>query len=242
MNILITGASSGIGKQLALDYQQAGHRVWGQGRHPIRLEQLAAAGVTPLAVELTDLKATQSCLSELPPLDLVILAAGNCEYLDPNRFDAKLFERVMHANLLSVANCLDALWQRLKTGSQLAIIGSLAHHLPFSRAGAYGSSKAAIAYLTKAIRTDLAPRQIRVHLIEPGFVQTPLTDRNQFKMPSLISTEQASRSIRRGLAKGQQVIRFPWVFSLFLLSLGRLPLSWQQALCRKMAKQSGEQV
>jgi NAD(P)-dependent dehydrogenase (short-subunit alcohol dehydrogenase family) len=239
MKILITGASSGIGRQLALDYQAKHHEVWGQGRDAKRLAELSQAGVNTIEVELTDLEATQQALGALPELDCVILCAGSCEYLDPERFDAKLFERVMAANVTSVANSLDALWPKLKSGGQLAIVGSLAHHLPFSRAGAYGASKAALDYLTKALRTDLGARGVSVHSIEPGFVKTPLTDRNSFAMPMLVSPKAASRAIRRGLANGKPVIRFPLVFSLALRALGKLPLTLQSKLCRQLADSQG---
>ncbi|UPW19710.1 SDR family NAD(P)-dependent oxidoreductase [Agarivorans sp. TSD2052] len=239
MNILITGASSGIGKQLALDYVAAGHQVWGQGRDATRLQQLSTQGVTPLQIELADLSQVRNSFNSLPEMDLIVLCAGNCEYLDPKQFDAELFSRVWQSNLQTMANCLDALWDQLKPGSQLALVGSLAHLLPFSQAGAYGSSKAAVHYLAQAIGTDLGDKQVTVHCIQPGFVQTPLTDKNTFDMPSMISPQQASRYIISGLAKGKIVINFPTMFSGFLHVLNCLPKTWQQALCRRLAHKEG---
>ncbi|MDO6684157.1 MULTISPECIES: SDR family NAD(P)-dependent oxidoreductase [unclassified Agarivorans] len=239
MNILITGASSGIGKQLALDYAAKGHQVWGQGRNKERLQELTNKGITALPLELADLATVRSSLSELPAMDLIVLCAGNCEYLDPERFDAELFSRVWQANVLTVANCLDGLWGQLKPGSQLALVGSLAHLLPFSQAGAYGSSKAAIHYLSQALGTDLAAKQVSVHCVQPGFVKTPLTDKNAFAMPNMISSEQASQYIMKGLAKGKTSINFPGVFSGILHFLNCLPVSWQQSLCRRLAHKEG---
>ncbi|WP_220720595.1 SDR family NAD(P)-dependent oxidoreductase [Agarivorans litoreus] len=239
MNILITGASSGIGKQLALDYQKLGHTVWGQGRNQQRLQDLAEQGIAPLQVELGELEQVRSSFADLPAMDLIVLCAGNCEYLDPQRFDAKLFERVWQSNVLTIANCLDALWANLKPGSQLALVGSLAHLLPFSQAGAYGSSKAAVHYLAQALGTDLGDKQVSVHCIQPGFVKTPLTDKNNFAMPSIISPEQASQAIIKGLNKGKTVINFPSLFSGFLHILNCLPYRWQQNICRRLAHKEG---
>ncbi len=235
MNILITGASSGIGKQLALDYAAQGHHVWGQGRNAQRLQALAEQGIQPIQVELGDLTQVREAFADLTELDLIVLAAGDCEYLDPKAFDAELFARVWQNNVQTMANCIDALWQNLQPHSQLALVGSLAHLLPFSQAGAYGSSKAAVDYLALALGTDLKAKQVSVHCIQPGFVKTPLTDRNNFAMPNLISPQQASRYIRQGLAKGKTKINFPRVFSVILHALSCLPASWQQALCHRLA-------
>ncbi|WP_432463687.1 SDR family NAD(P)-dependent oxidoreductase [Agarivorans sp. QJM3NY_33] len=239
MNILITGASSGIGRQLALDFCTQGHQVWGLGRDSSRLQAIAKQGVKPLQVELGDLQALRELVLDLPAMDIVVLGAGSCEYLDPQRFDASLFERVWQNNVQSMANCLDALWSQLKPGAQLALVGSLAHLLPFSQAGAYGSSKAAIHYLAHALRTDLAAKQVSVHCIQPGFVKTPLTDKNHFSMPYLISVEQASQAIIKGLSNGRLVINFPTAFSCLLRLLHALPLTWQNKICCRLARKEG---
>ena len=94
--VLITGATSGIGRQLALDYRRAGWQVWGCGRDEVRLQALADLGITPLRFDARDSAAMAGVAASLPALDLLILNAGNCEYMDPAEgFDGALFARVI---------------------------------------------------------------------------------------------------------------------------------------------------
>ena len=94
--VLITGASSGIGRQLALDYRRAGWQVWGCGRDGERLQELGLHGITPLQFDARDVAVMSGVAATLPPLDLLILNAGNCEYMDVGEgFDSELFARVI---------------------------------------------------------------------------------------------------------------------------------------------------
>ena len=166
----------------------------------------------------------QQAVSELAPLDLVILNAGNCEYIDDaRRFDAELFARVVNANLIGTANCLSSMIPRVKRGGRIAVVSSSVTFLPLTRAEAYGASKAGLDYLTRTLAIDLAPHHIAVSLIRPGFVDTPLTRKNDFPMPGRVSPEQASAAIRKGLAKGKSEICFPFGFITILRLLSWLP-------------------
>ncbi len=237
--VLITGASSGIGTALVREYSAAGWAVTACGRDASRLQAVATdTGCDTLAFDIADRQSTCDALAGLDPhWDLVILNAGTCEYIeDPRAFDAELFERVMHTNTVGPANCLQALLPHLKAGSRIALVGSSASYLPFTRAAAYGGSKAAVAYLAGSLAADLAPHGIGVSLVSPGFIKTPLTDQNDFNMPMMISAEQAALSIRRGLDKGQSHVCMPWLFCAFLRVLGRLPFAARVAIARKMAR------
>lgn len=238
MKILITGATSGIGRQLALDYQAEGHQVWGVGRSADALETLVQQGITPLQVDLSDRESTCACCSQLESLDLVILSAGTCEYIDMPDFNGDLFARVMRANVESMANSIEALLPALRKSSsaQLIGIGSSAAYLPLPRAEAYGSSKAAIAYLMKTLRITLKADNINVSLVCPGFVKTPLTDRNDFPMPFLIDVTEASRVIRKGVAKNQAEIHFPRRFTYMMKLMSLLPQKVWEALALRMIK------
>ncbi|MCX4071864.1 SDR family NAD(P)-dependent oxidoreductase [Aeromonas caviae] len=222
--VLITGATSGIGRQLALDYRRAGWQVWGCGRDEVRLQALADLGITPLRFDARDSAAMAGVAASLPALDLLILNAGNCEYMDPAEgFDGVLFARVIETNLIATGNALAALLPRLGAGGRLAIVSSSVSWLPLPRAEAYGASKAALDYLANTLRLDLASKGIGVTLIRPGFVQTPLTDKNDFPMPCLATVEEASRAIMTGLAAGRHQIHFPRRFIWLLRLLGALP-------------------
>jgi len=228
--VLITGASSGIGARLATDYANEGWQVVACGRNREALQQLArgSANIHTLSFDVTDMTSTRQVLQGLAPCELLILNAGTCEYIDVDHFDAALLARVFSVNLQGVANCLEILLPQLRRGDRLALVGSLAGELPFPRAEAYGASKAAVAYLARSLAVDLSRRGVGVSLISPGFVDTPLTRRNDFSMPCLVNPAEASRTIRRGLARGDKHIHFPRRFSIPLLLAASLPVSWFQ--------------
>ncbi|GIU13249.1 short-chain dehydrogenase [Shewanella sp. c952] len=231
--VLITGASSGIGLQLASDYLQQGWKVFACGRNKQGLDKLV--GAEKLLFDINDIDAIKAEAERLQNgdfanLDLVILNAGTCEYVDDAlHFDSALFERVIRTNVISMGHCISAFLPLMSGGSQLALMGSSAVYLPFPRAEAYGASKAAVQYLASSLALDLKPHGIGVSVICPGFVKTPLTDKNDFAMPMQQTPQQASIAIRKGLAKGQQEIHFPLRFTLLLKFISLLPRGvWQK--------------
>jgi NAD(P)-dependent dehydrogenase (short-subunit alcohol dehydrogenase family) len=235
--VLITGASSGIGQQLAQDYAAQGWQVIACGRDAARLEALCAQhpAIITRRFDMTDLAATREALAA-SPAELVILCAGTCEYLNHGVVDAQLVARVLTTNLLGPVNCLDALLPQLQTGARIALVGSTASLVPLPRAEAYGASKAALAYFARSLAVDLTPRGIAVSLVLPGFVATPLTDRNDFAMPMIITPQQASAYIRQGLAKGRAEIAFPPLFAALLRLTALLPQALQRWLAKRMVR------
>jgi len=238
MKILITGATSGIGRQLALDYQAAGHDVRALGRSPAALAELEKLGIRTGQVDLENREETLAWFAGLEALDLVIMSAGNCEYIDLPVFDSALVARVMRANVESLAHSIEGVLPALRKGKNphLVGIGSSAAYLPLPRAEAYGASKAAVAYLLDTLRIDLAAEGIRVSHVAPGFVKTPLTDRNDFPMPCRVTVQQASTAIRKGIAAGKKEIHFPKRFTGSMKLLSLLPRSLWLALARKMVR------
>ena len=238
MNIVITGATSGIGKQLALDYQQEGHTVWAIGRNQKQLDELAQHGIKIGQVDLLSRDQTLAWFNNLERVDLAILSAGSCEYIDMPDFDSNLVSRVMRINVETMAHSIEALLPLLRKSDapHLAGIGSSAAYVHLPRAEAYGSSKAAVAYLIDTLRISLEPENIAVSLVCPGFVETPLTDLNDFPMPSLISVEAASNCIRKGLAKKSREIHFPKRFTMLLKLLGILPRPLWVKLAQRLRK------
>jgi len=238
MRILITGATSGIGRQLARDYHAAGHEVWALGRSPEALAELAQQGLHTGQVDLEKREETLAWFAGIEKLDLAILAAGNCEYVDLPAFDSALVARVMRANVESLAHSIEGALPALRKGQRphLVGIGSSAAYLPLPRAEAYGASKAAVAHLLDTLRIDLAAEGIRVSHVAPGFVKTPLTDRNDFPMPCLVTAEQASTAIRKGIAGGKKEIHFPRRFTVAMKLLSLLPRTVWLFLARKMVR------
>jgi len=231
--VLITGASSGIGLQLARDYLAQGDAVWACGRDATRLAPLQALGATLLCFDGRDAAACQQAAEAVPALDLAILNAGTCEYIEDARaFDGALFARVIETNLIATGQVLAAFLPRLVRGGRLALVSSSVTWLPLPRAEAYGASKAALDYLAASLRLDLARQGIAVSLVRPGFVATPLTARNDFPMPGLLTVEQAARRIRQGLDRGQLEVQFPRRLIWPLRLLGALPSGLWLRLCR----------
>lgn len=230
---LITGASSGLGRELAIQYAKDGWQVIAVARSVDALNELHNQynSIHAFPLDLTDAglfsAAVEHLTQQIPALDLVILNAGSCDYVEATNLPLDIFNRTMALNFqaqVTAVKLLLPLLQKSEEGT-LAIVSSLAHLFPFTKAEAYGASKAALSYFTDSLRVDLTDSGVRVCLIEPGFVDTPLTQKNDFKMPFLLQVEDAATRIRQGVKSQQQRIRFPTrlVWSLHLLNL--LPYS-----------------
>lgn len=235
--VLITGASSGIGAGLARSYADDGYHVIACGRDPARLEALHQhnPNVTVRLFDMTDRDACRQALTGCYA-DVVILCAGTCEYLNHGDVDAALVERVMNTNFLGPVNCLAALQPQLAAGNRVVLVSSMAHWLHFPRAEAYGASKAALTWFAETLRLDWEPKGIGVTVVSPGFVDTPLTQKNDFAMPGRVSVDDAVKAIRSGLAKEKNHITFPGSFGLILRLLSALPAFLQNALLRRMVR------
>lgn len=233
---VITGASSGLGRELALQYAAEGWRVLAIGRSEERLVQLSQQStlIHPLVLDVTDAAAMEKSAgiiaAVLPSVDLLILNAGSCEYVDVDNLDLAAFDRTFAVNFFATVAAVKHWLPLLKRASagQLAIVSSLAWLFPFTRAEAYGASKAALSYFTDSLRLDLTGQGIQVSLIEPGFVDTPLTRKNDFAMPFLLPVADAASRVRRAIAGGKLRCRFPLRLSLSLQLLNLLPYGFRQ--------------
>ncbi len=235
--ILITGATSGIGNQLAKDYLAENHHVYAVGRDDEALAELKSLGAETIDLDLMDQEKVIEAFSKISRIDLAICGAGMCEYLDMPNFDSAVFMKVMSVNLGTLSHAIEGVLPKLiESKGRLVGIGSASAYVPFARAEAYGSSKAAIHYLMKTLQISLAPYDVAVSLVVPGFVETPMTKQNDFPMPFIQTTKQASQAIRDGIESGHEVIEFPKKLTLPLKALGTLPdLVWQQ-VSEKMKK------
>ncbi|WP_282166607.1 SDR family NAD(P)-dependent oxidoreductase [Shewanella japonica] len=228
--ILITGASSGIGLALARHYIELGYHVFACGRNEQSLNTIG--GAYPLVFDINDKYQIEQASMQLSTmlnnkgltLTTVVLNAGSCEYIDnPLQFDGGLFERVINTNLIAMGYCLQFFLPLIAAHGRIGLMSSSATYLPFPRAEAYGASKAAVNYLASSLRLDLTQHDIGVSVICPGFVSTPLTDKNDFSMPMKISAQQAAIDIFSGLKKGRDEIHFPKRFTYILKCLACLP-------------------
>ncbi|MGP5133285.1 SDR family NAD(P)-dependent oxidoreductase [Psychrobacter glacincola] len=230
LHILITGATSGIGNQLAKDYLLEGHHVYAVGRDDSALAELESLGAETVDLDLMDRDKVIDAFGKIEEVDLAICGAGMCEYLDMPNFDSASFMKVMSVNMGTLSHAIEGILPKLiASKGRLVGIGSASAYVPFARAEAYGSSKAAVHYLMKTLQISLAPHDVSVSLVVPGFVETPMTKQNDFPMPFIQTTAQASQAIRDGIASGHDVIEFPKKLTLPLKVLGTLPdLVWQQ--------------
>ena len=229
-HIVITGATSGIGYQLAKDYLQEGHHVYAVGRDDKVLSELESLGAETIELDLMDRDKVIAAFDKISEIDLAICGAGMCEYLDMPNFDSSVFMKVLSVNMGTLSHAIEGVLPKLiASKGRLVGIGSASAYVPFARAEAYGSSKAAIHYLMKTLQISLAPHGVAVSLVVPGFVETPMTKKNDFPMPFLQTPQQASQAIRDGITSGHEVIEFPKKLTLPLKVLGTLPdLVWQQ--------------
>lgn len=232
--ILITGATSGIGEALAKRCINDGHSVIACGRNEEKLAELAKLdNMTTCRFDVTDETATKKALAHIQ-CDIAVLNAGTCEYVDINNVEPDMFKRVFDANVFGVVNVVSALIPVLKSGNKIVFVDSLARLLPFPKSQAYGASKAALNYIAKSFEVDLAHTGIAVQTLSPGFVKTPLTDKNDFPMPMVISAEDAADYMLKGIISTRASVYFPRRFSFIVRLLNLLPEIIQKKICINM--------
>lgn len=234
-NIWITGASSGIGEALALQLARAGHQVAASARSADKLAGLsersheAAGRAHAYPLDVTDRAAARRVLGEierdLGPLDTAVLAAGTHQPVSADAFEAGAFARLVEINLIGTANCLEPLLQQMiaRRRGRIAIMASVAGYRGLPTSAYYGATKAALINLTECLKFDLDRYGVMLQLIDPGFVKTPLTDKNEFKMPFLIPAEEAAQRIAAGLESARFEVTFPRRFTYLLKLLRCLP-------------------
>ena len=245
--VWVTGASSGIGAALVGPLVSKGARVAVSARRAEALEALAhtwrdkGADVRAFPVDVTDRAATHAVVAAIEQafgrLDVAVLNAGT-HVLGKGPFDAQQFVDNMELNYFGMLYGIEAVLPGMlaRGRGHIAGVSSLAGLRAVPGAGAYGASKAAASHMLDAIRFDLEPRGVLVTNITPGFVKTPLTDRNRYRMPFLMEVDRAAAILVDGLERGKREIHFPKPFSWIVKTLRVLPYPVYQWIIRSATK------
>ena len=248
--VWLVGASSGIGRATASALHAQGAKVVVSARSADALNAFTDAhpGSLALALDVTDplaVKAAASSLAAQGALDCVVYCAGHYHAMDATRIDLADLLRHNEINYLGALYLLDAVLPQLlaqplnqHSGQRghISLMGSVAGYRGLPNSLAYGPTKAALINLAETLYLDLQAQRVGVSLINPGFVDTPLTRQNQFKMPALISPEQAAQEILRGWARGDFEIHFPKRFTRWMKALQLLPYPAFFAATRRLKR------
>ncbi|PPD28876.1 MAG: oxidoreductase [Hyphomicrobium sp.] len=228
-SIWITGASTGIGRELALTLARAGAKVAVSARSREKLDEIAglAPGVLVVPLDVTDQAATALAFAKIEanigPLDLVILNAGVWHPMGAASFDAQKSANSMAVNYQGIANALELVMRAMiaRGRGHIAMTSSVAGYRGLPQAAAYAPSKAAVISLAETLAPELKKKGITVTVINPGFVDTPMTKVNDFPMPFLMTTAGATQAIIDGLRRKKFEIAFPWQM-VVLLKIARV--------------------
>ena len=194
-----------------------------------------------MPVDVTDPDAVAAAVSAAEeahgPIDLAILNAGIWQPSDPAAFDGDAAERSMEVNYLGVTHALAALLPAMKARrqGQIAIVSSVAGYRGLPKGAYYAPTKAALISLCEALRPELEAQGIKLQVINPGFVKTPMTSVNTFPMPFLVELDDAVAAIMRGLKSGKFEIAFPWQLVTLLKVLRVLPYGLYFWLMRRIS-------
>lgn len=247
--VWITGAGSGLGRSLALRYLTDGASVAGTARRVDTLTDVALAGIGKPGRffvhpgDLTDAGQAEALVEAIErsagPIRLAVLNAGTHQPSPADSFRAATVAALLEANVMTVAHCLEALLPRMlaRGGGQIAVNASLAGYRGLPKASAYGASKAALINMTESLAIELAPTGVRMRLINPGFVRTPLTDLNDFPMPFLMDVDKAAARLHAALETGKSFeIVFPRRFAYIMKFLRLLPYALYLPLVGRATK------
>jgi NAD(P)-dependent dehydrogenase (short-subunit alcohol dehydrogenase family) len=230
----IVGASTGIGRATAELLHVRGAQVIASARGAAMLEQFVArhAGSASIALDVTDRDAMRAAAQQIVRrsgrIDLAVYCAGHYRAMRATQFDLDDALRHQQVNYVGALHLLDAvLPQLLRQAAQgepahLSLVSSVAGYRGLPNSLAYGPTKAALINLGETLFLDLQPKGVGVSVINPGFVETPLTAQNRFNMPALISSERAATEIVRGWERGEFEIHFPKRFTHMLKAMSYL--------------------
>jgi NAD(P)-dependent dehydrogenase (short-subunit alcohol dehydrogenase family) len=231
----ITGASSGIGEAVSLELARRGWTVAATARRLDQLEEIArrAEGmpgrIVAHAGDVTDQASMKAVVDGIEsvhgPIALAFLNAGVAPYVRAGALDIEAFEKAFAVNTLGAAKGLAAALERMaqRKRGQIAVNASVAGYGGLPKAAAYGASKAAAIHMCEALKFDCDNLGIRLQVVNPGFIDTPLTRKNDFPMPFLMPMDEAARRVVDGFERSGFEITFPRKLSWLIKLANLLP-------------------
>ena len=243
--IWITGASTGIGKALAVKFAKNGWNVAISARRLELLEEISKQNenIFSFPLDVTNKDECNKVFSEIKnkfgQIDLCIFSTGTWDPKKEKEIDVKQIENVMKVNFFGTVNSIKSVEKYFKElgKGHISIVSSIAGYRGLPNSTGYGPSKSALNNLTESLYFDFKKYGVRVSLISPGFIKTPMTDKNDFKMPFLKTTEYAADKIYSGLINTNAFeIHFPKQLTIVLKILKILPNWLYLKLVGKLTK------
>tara|TARA_B100002052_G_scaffold297660_1_gene328893 strand:+ start:75 stop:830 length:756 start_codon:yes stop_codon:yes gene_type:complete len=243
--VWITGASSGIGKSLAIKFANEGWNVAISARRENLLKEIAEShqNIKSFPLDVTDKKKCNEVFENIKKhygnIDICFFSTGTWNPKKEKDIDVEQIEDVFKVNFFGTVNSIKAVESYFKNKKQgiISIVSSIAGYRGLPNSTGYGPSKSALNNLAESLYFDFGRYNVRVCLVSPGFIKTPMTDKNDFKMPFLKTPEFAADKIYEGLVKKDNFeIHFPVELTFTLKFFSLLPSKIYFYLIKKLTK------
>jgi short-subunit dehydrogenase len=232
--IWITGASSGIGRALAIKFANEGWIVAASARREDLLQELNKINENIYSFPL-DVTNSEQCrivfkniIEKFKDVEISVFGTGIHDPKSEKEFNLEKIKKIMEVNYFGTMNSINSVYSYYndKKSGQISIVSSVAGYRGLPAAGAYCASKSALTSFTESLHFEMKRKNVRVSLVSPGFIKTPMTDQNDFPMPMIKSPEFAAEQIYTGLVKKKGFeIHFPKAFTFIMKLLSILPSS-----------------
>ncbi|NOT79362.1 MAG: SDR family NAD(P)-dependent oxidoreductase [Bacteriovoracaceae bacterium] len=238
--VWLVGASDGIGAALAKKFLSEGVDLYVSSRRKEKLLDVVKgySNATVLAFDVTDLSAAEEAIKQIPELDLVIFMAADYSPMKSDNLDAKRAGQIVDVNLKGAINISSVAIEKFlkQKRGHLSLVASVAGFVGLPESSVYGATKAALINFGESLAHDLKPLGLDISIVNPGFVKTRLTEKNEFDMPFIMTAEEAALEIFKGYGTGKFAITFPFIFSLFFRTIRVLPYCLHFKMMKALVK------